>query len=136
MEVGKKRKTVTKKAQKKQKTVSTSQSVTNTPPSEVEATNSRLWPGEFVALRLVKYKEEEPQIAKIQSVLETGVVIQWWTGLYHDVWTEWKVRSKVVTETVPKTAIIKSGIELSRSNRLSKELTKELKSLYHDVEYI
>ena len=90
-----------------------------------------------MALRLVKYNDEEPQIAKIESLSsETDVVIQWWTGTYHDVWTEWNIRSHVVTETVPKNAIIKCGFELSRANRLSRTLIAELKSLYRGIEYI
>ena len=66
-----------------------------------------------MALRLVKYDDEEPQIAKIESLSsETDVVIQWWTGTYHDVWTEWNIRSHVVTETVPKTQLLSVALNL------------------------
>lgn len=111
VEIGKKRKQNVGKAQKKTKHHSSIFNQHSSVRSNVEQNSrkSQLWPGEFVALRLVKYNDEEPQIAKIESVSETDVVIQWWTGLYHGVWTEWKVRSKVVTETVPKNAVIKSG---------------------------
>ena len=95
-----------------------------------------IWPGDFVALRLVKYDDEVPQLAKVEAVTEMDVTIQWWTGRYRDVWTEWKVRGTVVTETVPRNAIIKGCIKLSRSNRMSNVLVEELKSLYHDIEFI
>lgn len=132
MEIGKKRKQTKEKAQKKRKSTATTPSEM---PQADTSSKPELWPGQFVALRLVKY-DEEPQIAKVESLSEMDVVIQWWTGLYHDVWTEWKVRSKVVTECVPKNAIIKNGFELTRSNRLSAGLIKELKNLYRDIEFI
>ena len=95
-----------------------------------------IWPGDFVALRLAKYDDEIPQLAKVEAVNDMDVTIQWWTGRYGDVWTEWKIRGVVMTETVPWNAVIKGSIMLSRSNRMLPPLIKELKSLYQDIEFI
>ena len=147
MEIGKKHKQSARKgAKKKSRTTATPQPSTNTDLS-VDASTSvtqsegdlttQLWPGRFVALRLDKYKDEEPQLAKIESISsEMDVVVQWWTGAYYDVWTEWKIRSKVVTETVHKNAILKCGFELTRGNRLPRKTVDELKSLYCGIEYM
>lgn len=48
----------------------------------------KIWPGEFVALRLAKYDDEVPQLAKVETMTDMDVTIQWWCGRYHDVWTE------------------------------------------------
>ena len=95
-----------------------------------------IWPGSFVALRLVKYDDEVPQLAKVVRVSDMDVTVDWWTGRFRDVWTEWKVKGKVVRETYPRNAIIRGSITLSRSNRLSAALVKELQELYKDIEFI
>ena len=95
-----------------------------------------IWPGTFVALRLAKYDDEIPQLAKVVSVSDMDVRIEWWTGRYRDVWTEWKVKGKVVQETFPRNAVIRSSISLSRSNRLSNALVEELCKLYLNIEFI
>ena len=77
-----------------------------------------------------------PQLAKVETMTDMDVTIQWWCGRYHDVWTEWKVRGTVMTETVPRNAVIKGSISLSRSNRMYNSLIAELKSLYRDIEFI
>ena len=99
-----------------------------------DAVKPTIWPGDFVALRLAKYDDEIPQLAKVEAVSDMDVTIQWSTGTYGDVWTEWKVRGVVITETVPRNAVIKSS--LSRSNRMLPTLIKELKSLYRDIEFM
>lgn len=71
----------------------------------------KIWPGEFVALRLAKYDDEVPQLAKVETMTDVDGKIQWWCGRYHDVW---KVQGTVMTETVPRNAVIKGSISLSR----------------------
>ena len=41
--------------------------------------------GDFVALRLVKYEDEIPQIGKVLEVDNMNVTVEWWIGGYGSV---------------------------------------------------
>ena len=41
-----------------------------------------------------------------------------------------------MTEKFPRNAVIKAGFLLTKSNRLTKQLTEELKQLYANIELI
>ena len=82
--------------------------------------------GKFAALRLKKYDDEVPQIAKVKTITNLEVTVEWWIGRWGDTWTEWKQQGKAVEETVHQNAIIMAPIELSRSNRLTKNTIIEL----------
>ena len=92
--------------------------------------------GKMVALRLVKYFDEIPQIGKVVSVSDMEVTIEWFIGSYSDVWISWKRNNKVVKETVPKNAVIYSDIDLTKSSRLKPSTRKALQELYEIKELI
>lgn len=107
---------------------------TETPTPTLEVGKAEV--GQFVALRLVKYDDEVPQIAKVVGLDDMDVTVQWWLGRYHENWREWKKKDRVVEEKLPRNAIIKSGITLTRAKRLTKAAVNELKLLYDLVEFI
>jgi len=90
--------------------------------------------GQFVALRLAKYDDEIPQIAKVVRIDGSNVTVEWWMGSFSDNWREWKEKNKVIQETFHRNAIIKSGITFTASKRLPQCLVEELKKLYEMVE--
>ena len=92
--------------------------------------------GDFVALRLAKYDDEVPQVAKVVKIDEMEVTVQWWMGSFSDCWREWKDRNVVVEETFHRNAIIKSGLTFTATMRLPRQLVQELKALYEMVEFI
>lgn len=57
-------------------------------------------------------------------------IIEWMVGSYSRPWMWWKKRGQVVTDTLPKTAIIHHSIKFTATNRLSADLVANLKSLY------
>ena len=134
MEVGKKCAKTAKTVPKKKKP-----SVSTTVPEDtatIGTVPAPLLPGDFVALRLAKYDDEVPQVAKIISVTDLDVCVEWWIGKYHEAWTPWRSRDGVVTETMPRSAVIKTGIQLTKSNRMNRKLITELKHLYDNIEFI
>ena len=134
--VGKKRKSDTRQEKAKKKRSNVLEPPQPVLQNEPNQTVQDIWPGTFVALRLAKYDDEIPQLAKVVSVSDMDVTVQWWMGRYRDVWTEWRVKGEVVQETFPRTAVIRSSILLSRSNRLSNALVEELRELYSNIEFI
>ena len=92
--------------------------------------------GKFAALRLKKYDDEVPQIAKVTAINDLDVDVEWWIGRWRDTWKEWRQQGKLVTETVHKNAIVMAPIELSRSNRLINSTISQLQKIYEDIEYI
>lgn len=133
--MGKRAKTTTKHPPKKPKPATTSE------PDHPEDSTPTLHIGkaeigEFVALRLAKYDDEVPQIAKVVAMDELNVTVQWWMGSFSDSWREWKEKKKVVEETFHRNAIIKSGITFTASKRLSHAITQELRKLYRMVEFM
>ena len=88
-----------------------------------------------MALRLVKYDDEIPQIARVIGLSELDVTIEWWIGRYTSTWVEWKTGGEFNIETVPKNAIIKI-LQLTRAQRICKEDINLLKNLYKDIELI
>ena len=82
--------------------------------------------GDFVALRLVKYEHEIPQIGKVLKVDDMNVTIEWWIGGYNKTWICWKKeKGESVTETVPKNAVIHK-ITFTKSMRISSNLKADL----------
>ena len=61
-------------------------------------------------------------------------MVDW--GCYNAVWSEWKRNGKVVTETLPRNAIIYSDIELTKGFRLKQETKITLQTLYTTTELI
>ena len=92
--------------------------------------------GDLVALRMAKYDDEIPQIARVIVVEELDVTVEWLIGRYHDTWKEWKTDGTVVTESLPRNAIIKRGFSLTKAMRLTGEVVSELKLIYNSIELI
>ena len=105
-------------------------------PSPCAEVNKKPAIGKFAALRLKKYDDEVPQLAKVKAIDDLEVHVEWWIGRWSDTWKEWKQQGKLVTETVHKNAIIMAPIELSRSNRLVKSTITQLQKIYEDIEFI
>ena len=133
--MGKKAKTNTKRPSKKSKPATTSEP--DHPEDSAPVLHiGKAEIGEFVALRLAKYDDEVPQIAKVVALDELNVTVQWWMGSFSDNWREWKENKKVVEETFHRNAIIKSGIKFTASKRLSQAIKQELRKLYDMVEFM
>lgn len=92
--------------------------------------------GEFAALRLKEYDDEIPQIAKVLSVSDLEVSIEWWIGGWNQTWNQWKTKGQPNTATVHKNAVIMAPFLLTKSNRLPKDLLAKLRNLYADTEFI
>ena len=46
--------------------------------------------------RLFKYNDEIPQIGKVVELDEMNVMIEWWIGIFRDIWRQWKEKKNVV----------------------------------------
>jgi len=117
----------------KEKPVTKARQATNVTEESTEIT---LQVGCMVALRLQKYSEDIPQIAKVVKLTELDVTVEWWIGAYGDTWREWKERGRVITETFPRNAVIHHNIRFTKSLRLPKHLITELKDAYRSKELI
>lgn len=92
--------------------------------------------GDFVALRMAKYDDEIPQIARVTAVQDLDITVEWWIGRYHDTWREWKANGATVSESLPLNAVIKRGFQLTKTMRLPSYIITELKALYDSIELI
>ena len=93
--------------------------------------------GEFVACKLKKYEEEEPQIGQVTSLLEGGkIIIEWWVGTYSTIWVTWKIRGITQTEELSAQGVLKNNIHLTKTNRLTNIDVKELKLLYTTTTFV
>lgn len=90
----------------------------------------------MVALCLHKYADEIPQIGRVIDLIDLDVTVEWWVGTYGDTWREWKIRGTVVTETMPRNAVIHSRVHLTKSLWLTAKIVKELKCAYDSKELI
>ena len=90
----------------------------------------------MVALRLHKYADEIPQIGKIIGMTDLDVTVEWWVGSYSDTWMQWKERGSVITETIPRNAVLYSPVAFTKSLRLSSKTVEELKCAYNKKELI
>lgn len=89
-----------------------------------------------MALRLHKYKDEIPQIARIVRITDFEITIEWWVGTFHGIWIEWKERGRVIKETFPKNAVLSTNISFYKSRRLTPKCIAELKQLYLSKQFI
>ena len=107
------------------------------PKSKKNAERSVTLPtvGSIVALKCTKYKDFLPHIGEIKELNQTTVTVAWLNGQYTSIWTYWKNRGKVITETFPVRAIIKP-IQLTKGMRLRPETINELKGIYDDAEFV
>ena len=136
--VGKKRrkeKTTDKPAKKAKETAPTEEISDETVHAE-ERGSVNLEVGKFAALRLKKYDDEIPQLAKICSIGEMDVSIEWWMGTWSNNWSPWKTCGVTNTESVHRNAVIMAPVSLTRSNRLTKETVIRLKKLYDGIEFM
>ena len=117
------------------KKISTEETYHPTEASKPELKIGEAGVGDFVALRLVKYEDEIPQIAKVVRKDGFDVTVEWWVGTYSNLWTEWKEKKQVVKETVPRNAIIMK-VQLTKSRRLPTALIQKLKDAYNSIELI
>ena len=85
--------------------------------------------GGFVALKLKKYEDEEPQIAQVVDIDGKMLTIDWWIGSYTANWVPWKIRGVQQIEKISEDAVLRP-ISMNKSNRLTKELINDLRSLY------
>lgn len=90
----------------------------------------------MVALRLVCYSDEIPQIGKISDLTETEVTVEWWIGGYTNPWVEWKRKNCVVKETFPRNAILCGDISFTKGLRLTPKTITKLRSMYDSKELI
>ena len=72
------------------KKISTEETYHPTEASKPELKIGEAGVGDFVALRLEKYEDEIPQIAKVVGKDGFDVTVEWWVGTYSNLWTEWK----------------------------------------------
>ena len=116
----------------------TSESPVSESPTTSEPTSVPVVPliGEFAALRLKEYDDEVPQIAKVVSIDELEVNIEWWIGGWTKTWNQWKTKGQVNTATVHKNAIIMAPFAFTKSNRLPREVCDKLRKLYDDIEFM
>ena len=91
--------------------------------------------GEYVALKCFKYKDFLPHIAKLSSIDETTVQVEWLDGTYSGTWAYWKDRGKVIIETFPRRALI-GAINMTASMRLKRETITSLKEFYLKTEFV
>jgi len=93
--------------------------------------------GEFVVLQCDKYKDFLPQIGKLSSMDEASgsVNVEWLNGTYNGTWSYWKARGRVITENVPKRALITS-VNFTKSMRLKKDDIKLIKHKYETAEFV
>ena len=60
---------------------------------------------------------------------EGSVTIEWLDGTYTGVWAYWRDKGKVITETLPKRAVV-AAIHMTRSMRLQRQTIANLKATY------
>ena len=85
--------------------------------------------GGFVALKLKKYEDKEPQIAQVVDIDGKMLTIDWWIGSYTANWVHWKIRGVQQVEKISEDAVLRP-ISMNKWNRLTKELINDLRSLY------
>ena len=102
-----------KKTKESVETAPTEEGNVETVPAEECDQPVNLEVGKFAALRLHKYDDEVPQLARILSIGEMEVNIEWWIGGWSNNWSPWKTRGVINTESVHRNAIIMAPILLS-----------------------
>ena len=89
--------------------------------------------GMMVACFVAEYRDEIPQIGKVQEVNSSEVVVEWWSGTYTGKWRALTKRvgraSEPWLEAVPKSAVLFS-VSLTKGLKLSKATQDELKKAY------
>ena len=64
----------------------------------------------------------------------THVKVEWWLGTYSGTWQVWKNREAqqyvIVTEILPRVAVLLAGLEFTKANRLPAAMVQKLKDLY------
>jgi len=78
-----------------------------------------------------KYKDEEPQIAKITKAdVKPGVIeVQWMRGSYSDTWVLCNSKRGPWLEEIPCSSV-PYPVELSKTSRLTEPMRKKLKVAY------
>lgn len=94
-----------------------------------------LCPGQFVALKMKKYEDEEPQIGHVIVKDENAITIEWWVGSYTSIWVPWKIRGVQQLEETTTDSVL-WPVTLNKSNRIPKELINSLKALYSNCMYV
>ncbi len=87
--------------------------------------------GDYIALKCEHYKGCLPQVAQLTNVNDTEIEFNWLNGTYSGLWAFWKSKRKVVSEALPRRALIRK-VELSSSMRLA----NALKEIYNDAEFV
>ena len=70
------------------------------------------------------------------NISKDKVEIEWMVGTYSSLWNTWKTKGKSIKERVDKKAILQSGFELTRSNRLKAADIKVLKQVYTSCKFV
>ena len=91
--------------------------------------------GDYVALKILQYHEELPQIGKVKEISPATVTIDWLVGSYSGIFSFWKEKGRVICETFPLRGIM-TYIKLTQSMRLRKEDIVTLKKLYSTAEFV
>ena len=64
------------------------------------------------------------------ALTELELTVEWWVGTYHSRWIKWKERGDVITETLPRNAILTTDIYFTKSLRLTPACIEKLKYAY------
>ena len=77
---------------------------------------------------------ELPQIGGLLSADDSSVEVEWWLGTYSGTWQVWKNRKArkyaIVTEILPRVAVLLTGLEFTKAKRLPTAMVHKLKDLY------
>ena len=75
--------------------------------------------GDTVALKIMKYHEELPQLGKVVEISESSVTVDWLIGTYSGTFSFWKEKGKVISEIYPLRGII-CPLKLTSTMKLNK----------------
>lgn len=87
----------------------------------------------MVACFVAEYRDEIPQIGKVQEVKDNEVVVEWWSGTYTGKWKALTKRvgrsSEPWSETLPISSVL-FKVSLTKGLKLSKATQEELQRAY------
>lgn len=96
---------------------------------------SKVHTGDYVALKIMKYHEDLPQIGKVIKISKSSVCVDWLVGSYSATFAFWKEKGKVIREVFPLRGIV-CPIELTSAMKLKKQDISSLKNLYISAEFV
>lgn len=91
--------------------------------------------GDFVALKIMQYHEDLPQIGKVVEITESSVSVDWLVGSYSSTFSFWKEKGTVIREIFPLRGIV-CPLKLTSAMKLTKDDIKTLKELYLAAEFV